>query len=73
MTCSVGCAALSGIFMNFKKMYDFNGGRMPFAGAAVGSAFRNEIAPRYARWPSPRFVICSTLPSSQVLLCHWAS
>jgi len=35
-----------GIFMNFKKMYDFNGGRMPFAGAAVGSAFRNEIAPR---------------------------
>jgi glycyl-tRNA synthetase len=35
-----------GIFMNFKKMLNYNNGKMPFAGAATGMAFRNEIAPR---------------------------
>lgn len=35
-----------GIFVNFKKLLEFNGGRLPFAAAQVGSAFRNEIAPR---------------------------
>eukprot|EP00996_Jenningsia_fusiforme_P002044 NODE_288_length_2520_cov_94.125860_g265_i0.p1 GENE.NODE_288_length_2520_cov_94.125860_g265_i0~~NODE_288_length_2520_cov_94.125860_g265_i0.p1 ORF type:complete len:653 (-),score=139.37 NODE_288_length_2520_cov_94.125860_g265_i0:128-2086(-) len=35
-----------GIFMNFKRMLEFNNGRMPFAGATTGTAFRNEIAPR---------------------------
>jgi len=35
-----------GIFANFKKLLDFNGGRVPFAAAQVGQAFRNEIAPR---------------------------
>lgn len=35
-----------GIFVNFKRVLDYNGGRVPFAVAQVGQAFRNEIAPR---------------------------
>eukprot|EP01063_Lacrimia_lanifica_P028768 TRINITY_DN4265_c0_g1_i1.p1 TRINITY_DN4265_c0_g1~~TRINITY_DN4265_c0_g1_i1.p1 ORF type:complete len:723 (+),score=226.45 TRINITY_DN4265_c0_g1_i1:219-2171(+) len=35
-----------GIILNFNRLLEFNGGRMPFAGACVGAAFRNEIAPR---------------------------
>lgn len=35
-----------GIFVNFKRLLDFNNGKMPFAAAQVGLAFRNEISPR---------------------------
>lgn len=35
-----------GIFVNFKRLLEFNGGRLPFAGAQIGKAFRNEISPR---------------------------
>ena len=35
-----------GIFVNYRRLLDFNNGRMPFACAQVGLAFRNEIAPR---------------------------
>eukprot|EP00300_Choanocystis_sp_HF-7_P030623 c39499_g1_i1.p1 GENE.c39499_g1_i1~~c39499_g1_i1.p1 ORF type:complete len:694 (+),score=202.40 c39499_g1_i1:39-2084(+) len=35
-----------GIFVNFRKLLEFNGGKMPFAGAQIGQAFRNEISPR---------------------------
>lgn len=35
-----------GIFLCFKRLYDFNNGRLPFAGAQIGKSFRNEIAPR---------------------------
>ncbi|GAM27924.1 hypothetical protein SAMD00019534_111000 [Acytostelium subglobosum LB1] len=35
-----------GIFVNFKRLLDFNGGRLPFAAAQIGNSFRNEIAPR---------------------------
>jgi glycyl-tRNA synthetase len=35
-----------GIFVNFKRLLEYNGGRMPFAAAQIGVAFRNEIAPR---------------------------
>eukprot|EP00456_Euglypha_rotunda_P074059 TRINITY_DN6764_c0_g1_i20.p1 TRINITY_DN6764_c0_g1~~TRINITY_DN6764_c0_g1_i20.p1 ORF type:complete len:295 (-),score=55.46 TRINITY_DN6764_c0_g1_i20:21-842(-) len=35
-----------GIFVNFRRLLEYNGGRMPFAAAQVGLAFRNEIAPR---------------------------
>lgn len=35
-----------GIFLNFRRLIEFNNGRMPCAGAQVGLAFRNEIAPR---------------------------
>lgn len=35
-----------GIFINFKRLLDFNNGRMPFAAAQIGLGFRNEIHPR---------------------------
>lgn len=35
-----------GIFLNFSRLLEANGGRLPFAGCQVGPAFRNEIAPR---------------------------
>lgn len=35
-----------GIFLNFKRLLDYNNGRLPFGGAQTGCGFRNEIAPR---------------------------
>eukprot|EP01060_Flectonema_neradi_P000598 TRINITY_DN10371_c0_g1_i1.p1 TRINITY_DN10371_c0_g1~~TRINITY_DN10371_c0_g1_i1.p1 ORF type:complete len:646 (+),score=91.04 TRINITY_DN10371_c0_g1_i1:357-2294(+) len=35
-----------GILLNFKRLLDYNGGAMPFAAAAIGVAYRNEISPR---------------------------
>jgi glycyl-tRNA synthetase len=35
-----------GIVINFKRLIEFNNGRMPFAAAQVGMGFRNEISPR---------------------------
>lgn len=35
-----------GMFVNFHKLIEFNGGRMPMGVAQVGLGFRNEIAPR---------------------------
>ena len=35
-----------GIFVNFKRLLEFNQGKLPFAGAQIGAAFRNEISPR---------------------------
>ncbi|ESO96348.1 hypothetical protein LOTGIDRAFT_202150 [Lottia gigantea] len=35
-----------GIFVNFKRLLAFNAGKLPFAGAQIGNAFRNEISPR---------------------------
>jgi glycyl-tRNA synthetase len=35
-----------GIFMNFPRLLEQNGGRVPFGGACIGRAFRNEICPR---------------------------
>uniref|UniRef100_A0A0G4HU21 glycine--tRNA ligase n=1 Tax=Chromera velia CCMP2878 TaxID=1169474 RepID=A0A0G4HU21_9ALVE len=35
-----------GIFVNFRRLLDYNNGRMPFAAAQLGLGFRNEIAPR---------------------------
>jgi len=35
-----------GIFVNFKRLLEYNGNKLPFAAAQVGQAFRNEIAPR---------------------------
>ncbi len=37
-----------GMFVNFAKLLEFNGGRLPFAAAQIGLGFRNEIAPRNA-------------------------
>jgi len=35
-----------GIFVNFKRLLDYNSGKMPFAAAQLGLGFRNEISPR---------------------------
>ncbi|CAG2101863.1 unnamed protein product [Medioppia subpectinata] len=35
-----------GIFVNFKRLLEFNQKRLPFAAAQIGNAFRNEISPR---------------------------
>lgn len=35
-----------GIFINFRRLLDFNNGRMPFAAAQIGLGFRNEIHPK---------------------------
>lgn len=35
-----------GIFVNFPRLLAYNNGRMPFAAAQIGTAYRNEIAPR---------------------------
>ena len=35
-----------GIFVNFKRLLNFNQDKLPFAAAQIGNAFRNEISPR---------------------------
>lgn len=35
-----------GIFVNFKRLYEYNNHKLPFAAAQIGLAYRNEIAPR---------------------------
>lgn len=35
-----------GIFVNFKRLLEFGGGKLPFACAQIGLSFRNEIAPK---------------------------
>ena len=35
-----------GIFINFRRLLDYNNSRIPFAAAQVGLGFRNEISPR---------------------------
>jgi glycyl-tRNA synthetase len=35
-----------GIFVNFKRLLEFSQGKLPFAAAQIGNAFRNEISPR---------------------------
>lgn len=34
------------MFYNFPRLLDYNAGKLPFAAAQIGPAFRNEIAPR---------------------------
>ena len=35
-----------GIFVNFKRLLEYNNDKIPFAGAQIGQSFRNEISPR---------------------------
>jgi glycyl-tRNA synthetase len=35
-----------GLFVNFARLLEYNGGRLPFAAAQIGPAYRNEISPR---------------------------
>lgn len=36
-----------GIFVNFPRLLEYNGGKLPFAASTIGTAFRNEIAPPF--------------------------
>ena len=38
--------SVQGIFVNFRDLLYFNGGKLPFAAAQIGNAYRNEISPR---------------------------
>lgn len=35
-----------GQFLNFKKLYEYNNEKLPFASASIGRVYRNEISPR---------------------------
>ncbi|MCL4132603.1 UNVERIFIED_CONTAM: hypothetical protein GTU68_040039, partial [Idotea baltica] len=35
-----------GMFVNFKRLLEYNQGKLPFACAQVGNSYRNEISPR---------------------------
>jgi glycyl-tRNA synthetase len=35
-----------GMFVNFKRLLDYAGGKLPFGAAQIGKAFRNEINPQ---------------------------
>jgi glycyl-tRNA synthetase len=35
-----------GMFVNFKRLLEFNQSKLPFAAAQIGNSFRNEISPR---------------------------
>ncbi|EDV19380.1 uncharacterized protein TRIADDRAFT_33686 [Trichoplax adhaerens] len=35
-----------GMFVNFDYLLEYNQGKLPFAAAQIGSAFRNEVSPR---------------------------
>ena len=35
-----------GMFVNFKRLLEFNQDKLPFAAAQIGNSFRNEISPR---------------------------
>ena len=39
-----------GIFVNFRRLLEFNAQKMPFAAAQIGTGFRNEISPRAGAW-----------------------
>ncbi|CAK5084519.1 unnamed protein product [Meloidogyne enterolobii] len=47
-----------GIFINFKRLLEFNQGRLPFAAAQVGTGFRNEISPRQGLVRVREFTMC---------------
>ncbi|TKR77348.1 hypothetical protein L596_018343 [Steinernema carpocapsae] len=47
-----------GIFVNFKRLLEFNQGKLPFAAAQIGSGFRNEISPRQGLIRVREFTMC---------------
>ncbi len=44
--CVCVCVFVQGIFVNFRDLLYYNGGKLPFAAAQIGNAYRNEISPR---------------------------
>lgn len=47
-----------GIFVNFKRLLEFNQGKLPFAAAQIGLGFRNEISPRQGLIRVREFTMC---------------
>ncbi|CAI4230474.1 unnamed protein product [Auanema sp. JU1783] len=47
-----------GIFVNFKRLLEFNQGKLPFAAAQIGIGFRNEISPRQGLIRVREFTMC---------------
>ncbi|NP_001040293.1 glycine--tRNA ligase [Bombyx mori] len=47
-----------GILVNFKRLLEFNQGRLPFAAAQIGNSFRNEISPRSGLLRVREFTMC---------------
>uniref|UniRef100_A0A0N5BT84 Glycine--tRNA ligase n=1 Tax=Strongyloides papillosus TaxID=174720 RepID=A0A0N5BT84_STREA len=47
-----------GIFVNFKRLLEFNAGKLPFAAAQIGAGFRNEISPRQGLIRVREFTMC---------------
>lgn len=47
-----------GIFINFKRLYEFNQNKLPFAAAQIGLGFRNEISPRQGLIRVREFTMC---------------
>ncbi|VDD87922.1 unnamed protein product [Enterobius vermicularis] len=47
-----------GIFVNFKRLLEFNQGKLPFVAAQIGHAFRNEISPRQGLIRVREFEMC---------------
>lgn len=45
-----------GIFVNFKRLLEFNAGKLPFAAAQIGNVYRNEVAPSFDLHCSYEFV-----------------
>lgn len=44
--------------MNFKRLLEFNQGKLPFAAAQIGNSFRNEISPRSGLLRVREFTMC---------------
>jgi len=54
-----------GMFINFRRLIEYNGGRMPFAAAQIGLGFRNEISPRAG------LLRCREFPMAEIEhFCH---
>ncbi|PAV82277.1 hypothetical protein WR25_03174, partial [Diploscapter pachys] len=47
-----------GIFVNFKRLLEFNQSKLPFAAAQIGLGFRNEISPRQGLIRIREFTMC---------------
>ncbi|PAV80362.1 hypothetical protein WR25_20646 isoform C [Diploscapter pachys] len=47
-----------GIFVNFKRLLEFNQSKLPFAAAQIGQGFRNEISPRQGLIRVREFTMC---------------
>lgn len=66
-----------GIFVNFHRLLQYNNGKLPFAAAQIGPAFRNEISPRSGllrvRWDVHNVSVYSTHLNTSMSRPLWES